>query len=261
MTPMEHELARELARLNARFYEAQAASFSKTRGGGWAGWLRCLPYLDAVAAGRGGAHDDAMLRVLDVAAGNLRLERFLLRERPASSFDFRALDACAALMLADTAFVQDAGVRCWERDLLTDGLGEVEPADFVACFGFMHHVPGMQRREELLRELLAAVAPGGLLVVSFWEFMKSPELAQAARAGMPAALEATGIDAAALDPGDYLLGWDAQPGVYRYCHSFCASEVDALEAAAHAAGARTIARFCADGRGGELNEYLLLGRD
>ena len=252
MSSMDDATARELTRLNARFYKAQAASFSKTRGGGWAGWLCCLEHL--------GADTETPLRVLDVAAGNLRFERFLLRERPQQRFEFRAIDSCRELMLADAAFVQDAGVRCSERDLLASGLGAVEPADFVACFGFMHHVPGMRRRCELLHEMLEATVPGGLLAVSFWEFMKSPELADAARAGKPAALTATGIDEAALDEGDYLLGWDARPGTYRYCHSFTAAEVDALEAIAHAAGAHTVARFCADGRGGELNEYLLLSR-
>ena len=60
-----------------------------------------------------------------------------------------------------------------------------------------------------------------------------------------------------FNEGDYLLGWRNTPGAYRYCHSFSDEEIDSLVASV-ADKAQCVARFRADGRTGNLNEYLVL---
>ena len=60
-----------------------------------------------------------------------------------------------------------------------------------------------------------------------------------------------------MERNDYLLGWNAQPGVYRYCHHFDDGEVDRL-ADAVSDKARVVDRFTADGRSGNLNAYIVL---
>lgn len=60
-----------------------------------------------------------------------------------------------------------------------------------------------------------------------------------------------------FNEGDYLLGWRNTPGAYRYCHSFSDEETDSLVASV-ADKAKCVARFRADGRTGNLNEYLVL---
>ncbi len=61
--------------------------------------------------------------------------------------------------------------------LRRDPLAGVPSCDLVACFGFMHHVPGIDLRLGLARALARRLAPGGLLACSFWRFMDDPHLA------------------------------------------------------------------------------------
>lgn len=136
-------------------------------------------------------------------------------------------------------------------------LGVSNPADLTVCFGFFHHVPTFEARVRLMQGLLAATRPGGVCCVSFWRFMSEPVLATKARATTTLALESLGMTASDLDGDDFLLSWQNQPGVYRYCHSFDDDEVDRLLAAVDAS-VRAVDRFVSDGRSGSLNEYLVL---
>ena len=152
-------------------------------------------------------------------------------------------------------------------DVLSAGTAEpthvgfdAPPCDLVACFGFLHHVPGWGNRVRLLRELGGHVAPGGFLVVSFWQFMNSPALAVKACESHARGLQALaerGLDAAALEQGDYLLGWQDRQDVFRYCHSFTQDEVRALADEAGLAE-HIVDSFEADGRTGNLNAYLVV---
>lgn len=57
-----------------------------------------------------------------------------------------------------------------------------------------------------------------------------------------------------LEPGDRFLGWQDEPGMWRYCHSFDDAEADRL-AEATVPLAREVARFRSDGKSGRLNIY------
>ena len=73
----------------------------------------------------------------------------------------------------------------------------------------------------------------------------------------------TGMDGARIGmvfQEDRLLDWQRAPGLWRYCHDFATPEVDALVAALGDATA-VLDRFRADGRGGGLNEYVVLRRN
>ena len=59
-----------------------------------------------------------------------------------------------------------------------------------------------------------------------------------------------------LDANDYLLGWQQTQGVFRYCHHFAEEEVKALVASVSDV-AQLADCFRADGRTGNLNEYLV----
>jgi hypothetical protein len=65
------------------------------------------------------------------------------------------------------------------------------------------------------------------------------------------------LDLPDLDENDFILGWKNIDGAYRYCHSFVDDEIDALVASV-ADKATLIDRFCADGRTGDLNTYIVL---
>ncbi len=131
-------------------------------------------------------------------------------------------------------------------------------ADLTVCFGFFHHVPGCAARERLLRALCAATVPGGLVAVSLWRFMDEPGLAKKAHESHEAALRHFAEQGLCLnlDANDYLLGWQQAQGVFRYCHHFADEEVMAL-AASVSNVAQLADCFHADGRTGDLNEYLV----
>lgn len=129
--------------------------------------------------------------------------------------------------------------------------------DCVVSFGFMHHVPGAQWRERFLSTLIDATEPGGLICLSLWRFMDNKALAEKAHRTHRSGTQELSLDATQFEPGDYLVGWKNKLGAYRYCHSFTDSEIDRLLASA-ANQAECLARFRADGRSDNLNEYLIL---
>ena len=248
--------ARILDRETGRFYRLHADSFSSTRHAAWAGWNRAF----AGEAGMPFAAPEA--HVLDVACGNLRFERYLSQRFPACRMHVRAFDNCRPLVGEVPADVEFRELGLFEA--LVDGTLDrhvgAGRSDAAVCFGYLHHVPGSGNRADLLRVLARALAPGGRLVVSFWQFSNSPELAARARASHERGLQAlggVGLDPVNLEPGDYLLGWQDSQDAFRYCHSFDAHEIDCLVEAA-GLGGRVVDRFEADGRTGNLNAYLVI---
>ena len=287
---MERRVADILNAATSRFYAQQALSFSQTRQSAWPGWERCLSYLDELAAARS-------LSLVDIGCGNLRFEAFLKAARPYLAVELTAVDnglalfeqarpgifddvrsggsfddaaggdgGCSGGSLAAPssrmrlATFQDIDViaQALNRESLL-GFNLGESADVVLCFGFMHHVPGCETREFALREMLKLLRPGGILAVSFWQFMKSVKLAEQAEQLREQALSDLQLAGADLEKGDHLLGWQKVPGVYRYCHSFGEAELDSL-AGALSDLAKLEAHFEADGHTGNLNAYLILRR-
>lgn len=256
----EEVLALRLCALTGEFYRANAESFSQTRQSPWQGWVRLLEVMDARAAER------ELLRVLDVACGNLRFERYLADALPGRVLSGYAVDNCDPLVEAGERNESDALSRMSFQNLdaierLSAGcLREALEAPDASCdlavsFGFMHHVPLECWRAELLRTLIAKVRPGGFVAVSFWRFLNSDKLAGKAQETTIRARAELVIPE--LPPNDYLLGWQDTQGLYRYCHHFDELEIERLLAAV-ADSAELVSRFEADGKTGNLNEYVVL---
>lgn len=182
----------------------------------------------------------------------------------ASSGSEGAGTAPASGELMGAAFVADGSAgdareEAPHEDVARKGAGsEGVNADLTVCFGFFHHVPGCEARERLLRALCAATVPGGLVAVSLWRFMDEPGLAKKAHESHEAALKYFAEQGLCLnlDANDYLLGWQQAQGIFRYCHHFADEEVKALAAAVRDVAQLTDC-FRADGRTGNLNEYLV----
>lgn len=256
----EEVLALRLCALTGEFYRANAESFSQTRQSPWQGWVRLLEVMDARAAER------ELLRVLDVACGNLRFERYLADALPGRMLSGWAVDNCEPLVeagersefgpLSRIAFqnldviARLSGGRLWESLEAPDA-----SRDLAVSFGFMHHVPLECWRVELLRALVAKVRSGGFVAVSFWRFLNSDKLAGKAKETTSRARAELGIPE--LPPNDYLLGWQDTQGLYRYCHHFDEPEIERL-LAMMADSADLVSRFEADGKTGNLNEYVVL---
>lgn len=171
---------------------------------------------------------------------------------PAAAFvrsahvDVRLVDLAEALLDDDPAAL-DAGI-------------DAPPCDLAVAFGFMHHLPLPAQRTRALRALVRHARPGGFVAVSFWQFARSEKLLAKARTATAEGRAAHGLPP--FETGDYLLGWQHERGVYRFCHHFEEREIDALvrDAMAEAPDVRETARFSADGKRGDLNRYLILQR-
>lgn len=283
---------RALIELNNRFYAKHAASFSATRTRRWDGWCRLADLLEDAGwrkgdggAGRGGAagEDSADGRatgrpdatgahrdILDLACGNLRFEAFLAQAFAGERIAAHAVDSCPALAqgaldgLAGSLELDYCCVDVLDALLAGPeggaGLEGVPPCDLAVCFGFMHHVPGSALRRALVAALCGRVAPGGIVALSFWQYLRDPRLARRAAAAGALREEDPALAALRLEAGDGFLGWQDDPSPLRYCHSFTEEEVDGLAALAAGLGFEEAGRWSADGPAGDLNRYLVLRR-
>ena len=248
-----------LRQVNNDFYARCAPSFSASRNAPWVGWRSCLEavqdcgavrlcdgpdvhFYDRATAQPGAIRKGASVRVLDAACGNMRFAAFLREELRGRQIDYFAVDDCAGLV---PHLPEDEGFSTCFQNLdiigeLAVGVGlahviDAEPCDLVGCFGFFHHVPSFGLRVRLIDALLQKTASGGVVCASFWQFMGDEKFAKKAEAWNSKAkseLASAGLDASQLEAGDYFLGWQNEPGLWRYCHDFEELEIDALVAAA-----------------------------
>jgi SAM-dependent methyltransferase len=249
--------ARTLARLTSEFYAEVAPSFSQTRQEAWPGWERVVGVLAPTLSQLSG--HGTPLRVLDLACGNLRFERYLERRLPPSlGIEAYAYDACDELVAKGRASLARTRLHYRHVQLGVPGEDLCAPHVHLAvCFGFLHHLPLVAQREHVIDALVEATVAGGVVALAFWQPSKSKRL----RAKMEAftAHRASELGITDLDRGDYLLGWQERSDVARYCHDFSEQEIDALLAGV-AGRATEVARFSADG-GDKLNRYVLLQRN
>lgn len=237
--------------------------------------------------------------VFDLACGNLRFEAFLAERFSHIDFSFFAVDNCDELLPEksfgmsrsnNSANIPSSGtvnsLHFQNLDVIScllDGnehfasYFDAEPCDFSVSFGFMHHVPTQLLRGNVMQALIDQTQSGGLIAVSFWQFMNNEGLAKKAQRTHQEALElfhASNIDenkaysgadsknqlrfdVSQLEEGDFFLGWKDTPGQYRYCHNFTEHEINELVSLV-GNEAKVVSRFIADGRTNNLNSYLIL---
>ena len=259
---MDNATVHGLIALNNRFYAEHAASFSATRNAPWEGWTELVHELES----QGWLKERQRASVLDLACGNLRFERFLAGALSEFDLRFDAVDSCAELACC----AEDPHVTYRQLDILDALMRDRSepftftdtPYDLVVCFGFMHHVPGTALRKRLLDALCDAAVPGGIIVISFWQFMNDERLARKAQTADASACTCPpfpGFSPAALESSDHFLGWQQDPAPLRYCHHFDKAEIDELVAYAEPRAFERV-RWSADGASGTLNRYLMLER-
>ena len=252
-------IAEQLSHVTSEFYAQQAQSFSATRQMPWQGWQKCLEDMPQLLAGEKPS-------VLDVGCGNLRFARFLRDEVGIVPAEYFAVDNCRPLVESGETDAQTPQVTFIELDVIKSLLDNtlssrltVPACDLVVAFGFLHHVPGAQKRIQLLRTLLETTKPGGFVCVSFWQFMNSQKLAAKAQETTAQGLCALGIDASDLEQNDYLIGWQDKADTWRYCHHFSQEELDELLGSL-GSDVHVCAQFSADGKDNNLNRYVILQR-
>ena len=251
--------AKRLSYVTSEFYDQQAQSFSATRQMPWQGWQKCLDAMPQLLAGEKPS-------VLDVGCGNLRFARFLYDEAGIVPAKYFAVDNCKPLVESGNTDAHVHELSFIELDVIKSLLDGTLPSeltvpscDLVVAFGFLHHVPGAEKRLQLLRTLLEKTKPGGFVCVSFWQFMNNQKLADKAYETTAQGLQALGIDASELEKNDYLIGWQGKAETWRYCHHFSQEELDELLANL-GSDVHVCAQFSADGKDNNLNRYVILQR-
>ncbi len=251
--------AERLSYVTSEFYAQQTQSFSATRQMPWQGWQQCLDAMPQLLVGEKPS-------VLDVGCGNLRFARFLRDEAGIVPAKYFAVDNCKPLVESGDAGAHVSELVFIELDVIKSLLDNtlssrliVPACDLVVAFGFLHHVPGAQKRIQLLRTLLEKTKPGGFVCVSFWQFMNSQKLAAKAQETTAQGLRALGIDASELEEHDYLIGWQDKANTWRYCHHFSQEELDELLASL-GPDVHVCTQFSADGKDNNLNRYVILQR-
>ena len=251
--------AEQLSYVTSEFYAQQTQSFSATRQMPWQGWQQCLDAMPQLLVGEKPS-------VLDVGCGNLRFARYLCDEAKIVPAEYFAVDNCKPLVESGETNAQTPQVTFIELDVIKSLLDNtlssrltVPACDLVVAFGFLHHVPGAQKRIQLLRTLLEKTKPGRFVCISFWQFMNSQKLAAKAQKTTAQGLHALGIDASELEEHDYLIGWQDKADTWRYCHHFSQEELDELLASL-GPDVHVCAQFSADGKDNNLNRYVILQR-
>lgn len=253
---MNAKTRQSLIELNRLFYAGLTEEFSESRQYSWPGWSRALSHLKP-------PHDNP-ISVLDVGCGNGRFATFL-ENNLATPFCYRGLDSSPALLAYARKTHHPLDHVTFEDFELFDPDARLAPVgvrfDLIALFGVLHHVPSLVSRRELIQRLVDRLAPGGILIVTAWQFGAFERFrsrmvpweqfnAEAQEPQEP-------IDERELEPGDHLLRW-AEASLPRYCHFIPPDELREL---ATRAGAKSIDEFSDDGKTRDLNRYLVLHRD
>jgi SAM-dependent methyltransferase len=231
--------------LNRRFYSNFGPAFAATRRRVQPGVLEALRRLP---------HSGNWL---DLGCGSAELARVLAQ----AGFQGRylGLDSSAELLAAappDLAGRPAFSASFQQADLALPGWAAGLPAaawEIVTSFAVLHHLPGVELRRQVLRQVRNLLAPEGRLVHSVWQFHHSPKLLERRQPW-----ERAGLSPADVEPGDTLLDWRyALPGQpeqvgLRYVHLFSSGELAGLAAAC---GFEIMAEYESDGAGGRLGLY------
>jgi SAM-dependent methyltransferase len=234
---MNDDTINRLVAINYQFYQNLSASFSSTRQRIQPGVRRIICDLPITA------------RVLDLGCGNGALSRELASKGFKGSYT--GLDFSHPLLDEATQIAQsDMECTFFDVDITKSGWDNVlgrQSFDIILMFAVLHHVPGDERRIEILCTARSHLTPTGSFIHSEWQFLNSPRLR--ARV-LP--WEKVGLCEADVEPGDYLLDWRHAGYGIRYVHHF---NIEELARLASKSGFQIVDTFYSDGHGGNLGLY------
>jgi tRNA (uracil-5-)-methyltransferase TRM9 len=244
---VDAELVNQLLEINRRFYSQFSADFSDSRSSERLNIEVWRAYLS----------DN--IRLLDVGCGNGRLAEAL--ERAGYTLDYLGIDNSPELIAIaekNCAGLQHVRARFKLLDITTPNWAETlrasAPFDLVAALAVLHHIPGFDLRANVLRAVHTLLKPGGLVVLSNWQFLND-ERSRKKLASLDGVLVEKLMLSSRLEPGDYILDWKRGGVGYRYVHLVTEAEVENL---ARGSGFKVIEQFLADA---DLNLFSILERE
>ena len=227
-----------LISLNRRFYTEHGEDFSQTRARLQPGVVRLLDRLDG---------DES---ILDLGCGNGGLARELSRRGHRGRYlglDFSPplLDAAQREALSFPAQFVQADIA--ELGMMGNQLPVMGTWSLITAFAVLHHLPGLQLRLTLLRNIRELLEDEGMFLHSCWQFLSSPRLKSRIQPWESAALASQDVDS-----NDYLMDWRVGRRGLRYVHHFDEQELANL---ARLAGFEVLETFYSDGENKRLSLY------
>ncbi len=191
--------------------------------------------------------------ILDIGCGNGELARYL-GTTPYEG-KFLGIDNSPALLdfsgnnsstsrFSPSFLVKDITTPDW-----SDHLSGI-PFSRIVSFAVIHHIPGIELRNNVFQSIRRLIKNDGLFIHSQWQFMNSPRLAKRVipweKIGFSAIIKWIRVI--------HLLDWLAEEGKtgYRYVHLFTEDE---LSQYAEANGFKVIDSYYSDGKEGNLGLY------
>lgn len=234
---MKPATVQKIIDLNQQFYQTFAVQFSATRQRLQPGVQRLMPRLLQTSS------------ILDLGCGNGGLARQLGKSLYAGSYV--GLDFSAGL-LNEIQKDPPAGLQShfFQADLAQPGWGAAAQGnefDAILAFAVLHHLPGDDLRRGLLHQVCGLLSPGGIFLLSNWQFLSSKRWVSRIQPWQKA-----GLTEAEVDAGDYLLDWRSGGTGLRYVHHFQVKELEELAAESSFAIQET---FWSDGENGRMSLY------
>lgn len=236
---MNADTVRRLLSLNEQFYQTFGQEFSSTR-------QRLQPGVRRVLDSFLG--DESQL---DLGCGNGELARE--RRKRGHTGLYAGLDLSEPLLAAARLGWDENPPTFLQADLCTPGWEAcLEPPlprvfDLVTAFAVLHHIPGEQLRQDIMKSVHVLLRPGGKFIHSVWQFMNSEKLKRRLQPW-----QEIGLRDQDLEPGDALLDWRRGGRGLRYVHAFRETELTVL---AEQCGFRVGSSFLSDGEQGRLGLY------
>lgn len=239
---VEEETVNKLLEINRIFYSQFSDDFSDSRSGDR---LDLDPFRHYLSDG---------IRLLDIGCGNGRLAVAL--EKAGFALDYFGIDGSAELVAfanSQADSFQSVRAQFHVANLVPfswrGAISHYAPFDVILSLAVLHHIPSFDLRSQIITEIRSLLKPGGIFVMSNWQFTHSDRLRKKIRDWSQ-----VGLDPTQLDPDDYLLDWKRGGTGYRYVHLVTESEGVALARSAHM---NVLTQFYADN---DLNLYSIFRR-
>lgn len=245
---MQSEIVEKLLNINREFYQSFGRAFAQTRRRIQPGvrrvldqWISDGDWLD-IGCGSGTLAQSWYASELRGSYTGIDFSIPLLEEADA---------ALAAKPPRDGLTISFRQVDLTTADWTS--LLEKSRFDGVLSFAVLHHIPSSEFRHRLVKQIAGLLTPGGLFILSVWQFQHSPRLLARVKPW-----ELAGINQEDVEEGDTLLDWrhhcndqEKAPGL-RYVHLFSREELAEM---AEGAGFEIMEEFESDGKGERLGLY------
>jgi tRNA (uracil-5-)-methyltransferase TRM9 len=257
---MNKEVIEKLVAVNLDFYERIGPFWNLDFDYAWDGWDRSFAHMEDLSGGA---------KVLDVGGGNARLATYLqkLWSRPEiGSWHYTCTDFSPFLLSQARELCEERRIdyELVQHDILTQFPASVlsDSFDVATCFGIFHHVPGYENRKQIFQRIADTLKPGGLLIVTLWQFWKVPRLMKRyVEFDSPEFREFSekwGLVADDFEQGDAVLNWVKRAHAHRYAHQFSDEEINDWE---YSSALKRIDDYESDGRLMCRNRYLVFRKD